>query len=611
MPILTARAYADPYSQGDIPATAESVRSATWEQALSDLPGASLIRSIDLSFARSIPGADDYSPAEADYYMEQKGLKGQFTFDRDYNQLELNMLAARKRKELARMEILSRADGSGSSLIGRFGISLASNFLDPIAIGTSFVPVVGEARYAALLGKAGSTLGRAGVRAAVGAAEGAAGAVLVEPIIAGTKIQEQAEYRFADSFLNVAIGTVFGGGLHVVGGAVGDAMRPKRLTAELEQLETAHSSVPVMSEAEQALAERVIATRKELQLAESDILRQANGILDNETVTLRGVVDSPASKSLDDGPGWAKLEDQLTEQRAKVDTMARRVRADYEPAALKAEIEKLSKDAALIRGFREKYRQRNVSDRIAERARENVTSRRTVLETKLAEQRLALDDMQAKVNAHRAKNSAEQRLEFLRAFRSTDDARKLLELLPQEAAERLGARLKAASEEAAKILQSPEVRTLTEKHAPATWVASHADPKVREAALRARVAQHVTDDVGEVRPFFDNSTTEDAARRVQNVDERPLMDPSAVKRADGVIAAGETADLAVAQADLADSQARVSAMLDEMGLNAEQAAEFHAAIREDLDEVKEAVQQSKDLSRAADLMVACSMRHAA
>jgi len=611
VPILTSRAYADPYTQADIPATASDVRSATFEQALNDLPGASLVHSIDLSFARSIPGAERYSPAEANFYMEERGLKGQFTFDRDYNELELQTLASRKTKELRRVSILQRAEGSGSSVVGRFGIALVSNFFDPIALGTAFVPVVGQARYAAMLERAGSAVGRAGVRVGVGAAEGAAGAAIVEPIIAGSKIQEQADYRFADSFMNIAIGTAFGGGLHVAGGALGDRLRPKRMAAELEQIEAAHTAVPVMTPAETELASRVIRAREELQAAEADILRQANTILDQETLTLRGTVDSPVSKSLDDGPAWSKLEDELTQQRAQVDAIARRVANDFEPAAVKAEIDKLARDAQLVRDLRTKYRQRNVSERIAERARENVVSRRTVLETKLAEQRLALADTEAKVNAHRSKNSAEQRLEFLRAFRSTDDARKLIELLPQEAAERLRGRLDAATKEASSLLDSPEVRALTQKQPPASWIASQADPKVREAALRARVAQAVTDDVGEIRPFFDRSTMEDAQARAMNVDERPLMDPAAVKHADAVIEAGESADLTIAKEALAESQARVKLLLDEMGLNSEQAAEFNAAIRADLEQVAEAAEDAKQLSRAAELMASCSLRHAA
>ena len=41
--------------------------------------------------------------------------------------------------------------------------------LDPLNIASAFVPVVGEARYANLLARAASPLGRAGVRAGVGA----------------------------------------------------------------------------------------------------------------------------------------------------------------------------------------------------------------------------------------------------------------------------------------------------------------------------------------------------------------------------------------------------------------------------------------------------------
>src|SRR5690349_17566718 len=188
MPIQTARAFADPYSQADIPASAASVRSATWEQALNDLPGASIIRSLDLNIARrrgAQRGYGTYSRAEADYFMESNGLKGEFQFeDRDYNQLELSILARRKQAEQRRQEILSRSEGSGSSAAGRFAITLAANFLDPISVGTAFVPVMAPSKYAALVAKAGSAAGRAGVRAGVGALEGVAGAALVEPFIA-------------------------------------------------------------------------------------------------------------------------------------------------------------------------------------------------------------------------------------------------------------------------------------------------------------------------------------------------------------------------------------------------------------------------------------------
>ena len=81
---------------------------------------------------------------------------------------------------------------------------------------------------ATILARAGSAAARVGVRARVGAVEGAAGAVLVEPIVLGATSQEQADYGLMDSFLNVTLGTVMGGALHVGAGGIADAVRRNR-----------------------------------------------------------------------------------------------------------------------------------------------------------------------------------------------------------------------------------------------------------------------------------------------------------------------------------------------------------------------------------------------
>lgn len=607
MPLDTVAPSA-PYTLDDIPATASEVRSATWEQAITDLPGYSAIRAIDLSqMHRFTFDNNRFSPTEADYFMEERGLKGEFKFDRDYNELELNMLASRKRAEVQRREILSRTEGSGSSALGRFSIALASNFLDPIAVGSAFVPVVGESRYALMLERAGSALSRAGVRAGVGFAEGVVGSALVEPLIAGAKAQEQADYRFADSFMNVTIGGVFGGGLHVGGGLLRDVTvgAPKAQAARIaEEIEPAHSSIPVMSEADQALATRVINAREELQAVHGDIMRQANEVLDREVAALRSTAEPAPGKS------WGDLETLATEQRQKVDAYAGRIAADYEPAAVRAEIDRLTKDPEYVAALRSKYRQRNVSDRIARQAKENVTTRRTVLETKQAEQRVELEQTQAQVDAHRVKNAADQRLEFIRVFRQTDDARKLLEALPPEAQERLRSRLESATKEAATLLESPEARALVEKHPPAQWIVANSDPRVRETAMRVLAAQAATGETLEVRPVFDSSTMAEAGRRLADPDQAPLSDAGSVTRADEALAGPDPVDIVTVQKTVADLEAQVKAMQDEAGIGAEEAIELLEGIREDVETAKASLANVPELARAAAMIAACALGHA-
>lgn len=138
----------------------------------------------------------------------------------------LDILIRRKREELQRQNVFSRGPTGFGPGAARLGVSFVESLMDPLNIASAFVPVVGPARYAALVAGAGSAWGRAGVRAGVGALEGAAGAALLEPIVYGANRAEQADYTMADSILNIAFGGLFGGGLHTVGGVVRDVVQP-------------------------------------------------------------------------------------------------------------------------------------------------------------------------------------------------------------------------------------------------------------------------------------------------------------------------------------------------------------------------------------------------
>lgn len=144
--------------------------------------------------------------------------------DAGIRQGALDVLIARKKDERRRQDILSRAPGGFFPTAAMFGVGVAASLLDPINVGVSFLPVIGPARYAMMLERAGSTIGRMGVRAGVGALEGAAGAALVEPIVLAAATQEQADYGLVDTLFNIALGTALGGGLHVGAGAIGDAL---------------------------------------------------------------------------------------------------------------------------------------------------------------------------------------------------------------------------------------------------------------------------------------------------------------------------------------------------------------------------------------------------
>jgi hypothetical protein len=142
----------------------------------------------------------------------------------------LDILIERKREEVKRKFILDNAPASTVPI--QLLAGFAASAVDPINIASAFVPVVGEARYASMLARAGSSVAaRAAVRAQVGAVEGAVGAALVEPLVLYASARDQADYDMTNSLLNVAFGGILGGGLHSAGGLIGDMRRGNLLDA--------------------------------------------------------------------------------------------------------------------------------------------------------------------------------------------------------------------------------------------------------------------------------------------------------------------------------------------------------------------------------------------
>jgi hypothetical protein len=118
---------------------------------------------------------------------------------------------------------------SGGFYVGaaKLAVGIGTSFLDPINIGASFIPIYGQARFARSIAKAkgmGTKSAKAfrNTRLKRGAIEGAGGALLIEPLVYGVAQRIQADYDIYDSFLNVAFGSVIGGGLHVGAGKLKD-----------------------------------------------------------------------------------------------------------------------------------------------------------------------------------------------------------------------------------------------------------------------------------------------------------------------------------------------------------------------------------------------------
>ena len=167
-------------------------------------------------------------------------------FERNEYQSVVDIMVDRKKKERERQSIMERGPrGSWNPLSGGFyvgaaklAVGIGTSFLDPINIAASFIPIYGQARFARSIARAkgmGTKSAKAfrNTRLKRGAIEGAGGALLLEPLVYGAAQRIQADYDVYDSFLNVAFGTVLGGGLHVGAGKLRDVNTNAKFQARI------------------------------------------------------------------------------------------------------------------------------------------------------------------------------------------------------------------------------------------------------------------------------------------------------------------------------------------------------------------------------------------
>ena len=172
----------------------------------------------DMESARSQAIEENQNRVSRDELNKEYADLGLF-FKQDEFQSVVDIMVEEKKAERQRQSIIQRGPAgswnpfSAGFYVGaaKFGTGLAVSMLDPINIGASFIPVFGQVRFAALAGKYSLRT----ARLARGAAEGAVGAALVEPLVYSAAKRVQADYGAADSLLNIAFGSILGGGLHV------------------------------------------------------------------------------------------------------------------------------------------------------------------------------------------------------------------------------------------------------------------------------------------------------------------------------------------------------------------------------------------------------------
>ncbi len=211
-----------------------------------------------------------------------------------------------KKEELLRKSILANSDGDVSTMFAQFGVGLFASMLDPLNVAVGFVPVIGVARYSQMLARQAAWAGRLGVRARVGAFEGAVGTAMIEPLVLAATEATQYDYDLYDSFANLAFGTVLGGGMHGFIGAIGD--RTGGITQDALAAQRISKAIDIIDEQSrrelmQAAVAQVLSGRRVVgaDTALRKSLEENQGVAPGPTPD-RDVISDPAEIRFDDDP---------------------------------------------------------------------------------------------------------------------------------------------------------------------------------------------------------------------------------------------------------------------------------------------------------------------
>ena len=158
------------------------------------------------------------TPDEAN---QKYGIPGALTFKDAVPETMASDLYQAKHSDILRQDNLSRSTvgGVASTLAG-----FAGGIADPTNLAASFIPGVGEANAARMLGTgiAENVAGRLAVRAIAGASQGAVGQAALEPLNYALDQHEQQDWTMGQALRDMAFGTVLGGGLHTTFSTISD-----------------------------------------------------------------------------------------------------------------------------------------------------------------------------------------------------------------------------------------------------------------------------------------------------------------------------------------------------------------------------------------------------
>ena len=191
-------------------------------------PVSSGLRLSELEFNR---GRIDDEPLIDRQKLNDDYGKYNLFFEQDEKQSTVDIIVSRKKAEIERQSIIQRGPKGFLPATAKLATSLVTSIADPINLAMMFIPIVGQARFATMVARAGLTK----ARFAKGAVEGFVGISLVEPLVYTAATREQSDYGLVDSLIAVTFGGVLGGGLHVGIGKLKDFNTHRKFKKKIKE----------------------------------------------------------------------------------------------------------------------------------------------------------------------------------------------------------------------------------------------------------------------------------------------------------------------------------------------------------------------------------------
>ena len=302
------------------------VLGATLDETLYYNPGAAANRFLDQYLGPGRTGKrltpDEWR--ESEFYRE--GIE---VDDAGITEGLAGLLAERKDRRDEFNNVLSRSKGGFGLMAAQFGVGLAGSFLDPLNVASAFIPGAILSKVGlnqARMATASARLGKNGSRLAMGAVDGAAGAAIVEPIIAGQAYLEQdQDYGLMDSFLNVTFGGILGGGIHFGIGKISDRIEASRAKEEA-----------LIRSVAQATADQPIRVGQLIEQTERNSLEETIQRANERIATERQDV-AAVERTVDPDTGEIKSEQVTARVEAVPETPQVRRKGNARPPILRAE----------------------------------------------------------------------------------------------------------------------------------------------------------------------------------------------------------------------------------------------------------------------------------